>query len=156
MLDFFEKFHEAHELLYERTTFTRQELFNEMYLIEALAAALPNNFLSAKDQDYSANLSSRSGRSSNATITLTQQNTHLELAMYSNLKLYFKEHQIDISDTLHEIKQAKRIANQLDNDALDDKNLRKTYWQLVTLIFTAFYLDHSQNDYLSQYFSQKV
>lgn len=52
ILDFFEKFHEAHGQLTEITTFTREEFFKEMYMIEALAVGLPNNFLSAADQDY--------------------------------------------------------------------------------------------------------
>ena len=72
--------------------------------------------------------------------------------MYSNLKVYFKEKSIDISDTISEIKHAKRVANQM-GDSGDDKHLVKASWQLATLIFTAFYLDHSQNDYLSLYFS---
>ncbi len=61
-------------------------------MIEALAVGLPQNFVSAADQDYSNQLSARSGRSSNATATLEQQSVHMELAMYSNLKAYFKEH----------------------------------------------------------------
>ena len=68
---------------------------------------------------------------------------HLELAMYSNLKVFYKEHQIDISDSISLIKQEKRIANSLDCQTKDDKHLSKAYWQLATLIFTAFYLDHS-------------
>ena len=52
---------------------------------------------------------------------------HLELAMYSNLKAYYKEHQIDISDIISLIKQEKRIANQQDNKN-DDKHLSKAYW----------------------------
>jgi len=73
--------------------------------------------------------------------------------MYSNLKAYFKEHQIDVTDIISLIKQEKRIANQFENNRRDDKHLSKAYWQTATLIFTAFYLDHSQNDYLSLYFS---
>lgn len=30
------------------------------------------------------------------------------------------------------------------------------YWQLVYLIFSAFYLDHKQNDYLNDFFTSKV
>jgi len=52
LLDFFEKFHEAHSHLTEIATFTREEFFKEFYMIEALAVGLPNNFLSAADQDY--------------------------------------------------------------------------------------------------------
>lgn len=70
LLDFFEKFHDAHETLTQITTFTREEFFKETYMIEALAVGLPNNFLCAADQDYSQQLSARSGRSSNATVTI--------------------------------------------------------------------------------------
>lgn len=52
ILDFFEKFHDAHESLTSMTTFTREEFFKESYMIEALAAGLPSNFLCAADQDY--------------------------------------------------------------------------------------------------------
>lgn len=38
----------------------------------------------------------------------------------------------------------------------DDKHMSKAYWQLATIIFTAFYLDHSQNEFLGTYFSQKL
>ena len=34
--------------------------------------------------------------------------------------------------------------------------MSKAYWSLATIIFTAFYLDHSQNEYLGTYFSQKL
>ena len=75
--------------------------------------------------------------------------------MFTNLKMYFKEKNIDISDTMSEIKHAKKVASQMGDNA-DDKHIVKASWQLATLIFTAFYLDHSQNDYLSLYFSQKL
>ena len=41
LLDFFEKFHDAHEALTSITTFTREEFFKETYMIEALAVGLP-------------------------------------------------------------------------------------------------------------------
>ena len=41
-------------------------------------------------------------------------------------------------------------------DGGDEKHMSKAYWQLATLIFTAFYLDHTQNDYMSNYFSQRL
>ena len=156
ILDFFEKFHDAHEELTSITTFTRDDFFKESYMIEALAVGLPHCFVSAANQDYTAQLSARSGRSSNATATLEQQTLHMELAMYSNLKAYFKEHQLDISDIVSLIKQEKRIANNSDYDNRDNKHLSKAYWQTATLILTAFYLDHSQNEYLADFFSQKL
>ena len=110
-MDFFEKFHEAHDTLSSICTFTTEEFFKESYMVETLAVGLPQSFLSAADQDFSQQLSARSGRSSSATATIEQQTLHLELAMYSNLKEYFNEHQIDISDIISTIKQEKRIAN---------------------------------------------
>lgn len=41
LLDFFEKFHDAHSTLTSITTFTREEFFKETYMIEALAVGLP-------------------------------------------------------------------------------------------------------------------
>ena len=70
-MDFFEKFHEEHQKLMDITTFTREEFFKETYMIEALAIGLPDSFLSASEQDYQC-LSARSGRSSNATVTIEQ------------------------------------------------------------------------------------
>ena len=75
--------------------------------------------------------------------------------MLSHLKKYYKDHQIDITDIISEIKQEKRIANSMEGDG-GDKHLLKANWQLATLIFTAFYLDHSQNSYLGIYFAQKL
>ena len=72
--------------------------------------------------------------------------------MLSNLKAYYKEHQIDVTDIISMIKQEKRIANSMDMEG-DDKHLMNAYWQLANLIFTAFYLDHSQNSYLSTFFA---
>ena len=60
--------------------------------------------------------------------------------MLSNLKAFFKERNIDISDTISMIKQTKKMA---DSQNKMDKQIQKEYWQIVTLIFTAFYLDHS-------------
>ena len=48
-MEFFEKFHEAHETLTEIATFTKDEFFKETYMIECLAVGLPNNFLCAAD-----------------------------------------------------------------------------------------------------------
>ena len=76
--------------------------------------------------------------------------------MYSNLKVYYKEHQLDISDIISLIKQEKRIANNSDDASRDNKHLSKAYWQIATLILTAFYLDNSQNEYLADFFSQKL
>ena len=69
ILDFFEKFHEAHEKLTELTTFTREEFFQDSYLAEVLAMGLPADFQSPSDIDMQC-LSARSGRSSNATPTI--------------------------------------------------------------------------------------
>ena len=74
--------------------------------------------------------------------------------MLSHLKTFYMNHQIDITDIISEIKREKRGATS--NDVSEDKYLLKAYWSLANLIFTAFYLDHSQNSYLSNYFAQKL
>ena len=37
-----------------------------------------------------------------------------------------------------------------------DNASSKAYWDFVAVIFTAFYLDHSQNTYLSHFFASKL
>ena len=63
------------------------------------------------------------------------------------------ERQIDIGDIVSTIKQAKRVA---DRDQLADNASSRAYWELASLIFTAFYLDHSQNDYLAHFFASRL
>ena len=41
IIDFFEKYHDAHQELTSITTFTREDFFKESYMIEALAVGLP-------------------------------------------------------------------------------------------------------------------
>ena len=69
MMEFFEKFHDNHQTLKDICTFTREEFFKDSYLIEVLAVGLPNDFQPASEMEMQC-LSARSGRSSNATVTL--------------------------------------------------------------------------------------
>ena len=73
--------------------------------------------------------------------------------MFSHLKSFFTERQIDVGDILSTIKQAKRAVGR---DQGTDNAGSKAYWELASLIFTAFYLDHSQNDYLAQFFASRL
>ena len=63
------------------------------------------------------------------------------------------ERQIDVGDILSTIKQGKRAASK-DHGA--DNASSRAYWELASLIFTAFYLDHSQNDYLAHFFASRL
>jgi hypothetical protein len=60
--------------------------------------------------------------------------------MLSNIKAFYKERNIDISDTISMMKQTKKNAS---GNGILDKQIAKVYWQLAMLIFSAFYLDHS-------------
>ena len=73
--------------------------------------------------------------------------------MFSGLKSFYQDRQIDITDVLSTIKQEKRVA---DREGTIDNASSKAYWELAFLIFTAFYLDHSQNDYLAVFFASKL
>jgi hypothetical protein len=48
----------------------------------------------------------------------------------SNIKAFFREKEIDVSDVIEAMKASKRR---------DDP---KAYWQMYYLIFTAFFIDH--------------
>ena len=63
------------------------------------------------------------------------------------------ERQIDVGDILSTIKQGKRAASK---DHGTDNASSRAYWELASLIFTAFYLDHSQNDYLAHFFASRL
>lgn len=82
----------------------------------------------------------RSGRSS---LTPAKDNKELqvELKLLTNIKHFFKEKEVDVADVIEMIRVSKRN---------DDP---KAYWQLYYLVFLAFFLDHSQNDYLREYFT---
>ena len=73
--------------------------------------------------------------------------------MLTNLKSFFKERDIDISDLIETIKEEKRISGR--RTAMTE-NSENAYWQLAKLIFTAFYLDHTQNEYLMTYFDKSL
>ena len=77
----------------------------------------------------------------------------MELQMLTNLKSFFKERDIDISDLIETIKEEKRISGC--RTAMTE-NSENAYWQLAKLIFTAFYLDHTQNEYLMTYFDKSL
>ena len=51
------------------------------------------------------------------------------------------------------IKEEKRISGR--RTAMTE-NSENAYWQLAKLIFTAFYLDHTQNEYLMTYFDKSL
>ena len=126
MIDFFEKFHDSHPELKAIAVFTREEFFKEMYMIEVLAIGLPEEFQPASEMEVQC-LSARSGRSSNATMTQNQdqQTLHLELQMLSNIKSFYKERNIDISDMIDLIKEIKRSGEAKN---IMDRQVQKMYW----------------------------
>ncbi len=60
----------------------------------------------------------------------------LELKLLSNIKAFFKEKEVDVGDVIEAIKASKRN---------DDP---KAYWQIYYLVFLAFFIDHSQNEFM--------
>ena len=78
---------------------------------------------------------------------------HLELQMLTNLKSFFNEREIDITDLIETIKEEKRTSGRRTGIT---ENSEYAYWHLAKLIFTAFYLDHTQNEYLMTYFDKTL
>ena len=60
--------------------------------------------------------------------------------MLTNLKSFFNERDIDISDLVETIKEEKRNSGR--RTAMTE-NSENAYWHLAKLIFVAFYLDHT-------------
>ena len=90
-MNFFESFHEAHPKLTEITQIlTKQELFQDNYLSEALAVGLPKEFTSPTKVDLNSMLN-MSRRRSGSELTIGQFHLHLELQMMSHLKSFFSE-----------------------------------------------------------------
>ena len=138
MWNFFECFHEAEPQLSATTHYTQSEVFTDNYICQVLAQGLPNDF-EAPEQVMS---SARSNRS--ATPSKEQQDLHLELRLFSDLKQFFADREIDCSEVLANVKMQKSGGDS------------KGYYQLLYLIFTAFYIDHSQNRWLGTYFGQEL
>ena len=80
------------------------------------------------------------GRSS-LTPVKDNKELQIELRLLSNIKSFFREKEIDVGDVIESIKSAKR------------KDDPKAYWQLYYLVFSAFFIDHSQNELLINYFT---
>ena len=69
------------------------------------------------------------GRSS-LTPSKDKKELQIEIRLLSNLKAFFRDKEIDVSDVIDAMKASKR------------KEDPKAYWQLYYLIFTAFFIDH--------------
>ena len=80
------------------------------------------------------------GRSS-LTPVKDNKEKQIEIRLLTNIKAFFQSKEIDVSDVIDAMKASKR------------KEDPKAYWQLYYLIFTAFFLDHGQNELLTNYFT---
>lgn len=128
-MKFLELFHDAHEQLNSMCHFTESEIFNDEYIKTVLNTGL-STYFDLDNQRVSVSRKSLGGTPSK----------HSELQLFSNLKAYFREKDIDISDVMDVIRASKRNEDPV------------AYWQLYFLVFSAFFIDHSQNDFLNNYF----
>ena len=112
-------------------------MFKDKYISLALSLGLPNDFEFTEEP-----LVPR--RSIGMLSEKEKPGLHLELRLFSNLKSFFSEREIDCSDVLQSIKYQKMDENP------------KAYWKILFTIFAAFYLDHNQNDILNQFFTYEL
>ena len=130
---------------------TQKALFQEQYLTEVLAIGLPKEFKSMDMKSMKEEIiSTKRRRSSGGELTINQFNTHLEVVMLCNLKNFYSSRKIDVDLIVDSLKQEIRM---LRRDTGNNEATNSAYWELVKLIFTAFYLDHSQNAFLNKYFT---
>ncbi len=111
--------------------FAQSEIFQDKYVQAVLAEGLPDHFNT--EEPVSGRPST--GRNS-MTPTKDSRDRLIELQIFSNIKAFYSEKEINIQEVMDLLRQSKRN---------DDP---KAYWQLFSLIFAAFFLDHTQNDFL--------
>lgn len=102
-------------------------MFKDKYISLVLSLGLPRDFEFADD----------SAPRRSIVKSPEKEKLHLELRLFSNLKSFFSEQELNCSDVLQSIKYQKMDENP------------KAYWKLLYTIFAAFYLDHNQNDFLN-------
>ena len=93
LIKWFELFHRAHfgdELL-----FNRDLLFNDKYLSQVLSLGIPSEFHHIEASDLNTGLSSNV-----AALKLKKDETQTELKLFTSLKLFFKEKELDLTDVL--------------------------------------------------------
>ena len=117
----------------EEFQFRRDLLFNDNYLSHILSLGIPSNFdpsdesLFFEEQDDS-NLNQIKARK-NDSIN--------ELKLFSSLKEFYKERNLNITDVLKSIRVKKQASKRLDFTSWE-----KAYWQILYIVFTAFYIEN--------------
>jgi hypothetical protein len=70
--------------------------------------------------------------------------------MLSNIKMFYASRDIDLQNILQSLKSTKRAS------MFASEHQEQAGWQLVFVIFAAFFIDHSQNEFLRTYFTNQV
>jgi hypothetical protein len=103
---------------------------------------IPNDFEPLDETELIPNSSALS-----QTQLQKKQETNIEMKLFTALKLFFKERELDLTEVLKQLR-IKKQANKL----FDYQSWEKAQWQLVYIVFTAFYIENTQNDFLDSYF----
>jgi hypothetical protein len=82
-----------------------------------------------------------------AQMKAKRDETQIELKLFTSLKLFYKEKELDLTEVLKQIRLKKH-----GNQHHDFTSWEQAYWQLLHIIFTCFYLEYSQNKFLTKYF----
>ena len=93
LIKWFELFHRAH--FPEGPLFNRDLLFNDRYLSQALSLGIPSEFdmIDAADLNTPPN-------SNVAALKLKKDDAQVELKLFTSLKLFFKEKELDLTEVL--------------------------------------------------------
>ncbi|CDW81842.1 UNKNOWN [Stylonychia lemnae] len=140
----FETYHVA--IGWMKYDFCKDLLFSDSYLLKILSISIPNEFEPFDEEEEIPNLQALSYQQQHKKIE-----TAIEMKLFTALKVFFKTRELDLTEVLKQIRIKKQA-----NKAYDYQSWEKAYWQLAYIVFTAFYIENVQNEYLENYFQLQL
>jgi hypothetical protein len=93
LIKWFELFHRAN--FSSDTVFNRDLLFNDKYLSQLLSLGIPSEFHHIDSSDLTTPQLSAA-----AALKVKKDETQIELKLFTSLKLFFKEKELDLTEVL--------------------------------------------------------
>lgn len=160
LFEWFQKFHNNHHLLKSIFRFEKNNcIFNERYIAQLLHLAIPSEFdsiivLEGENACFDE-VSEMEIRQMWADSYEKIDNRDLNFQLLANLKRFFRDKGLDFAPILKNIfKSIQTKEKAVDTDIWQD-----SFWQLISMIFTALYLDsnpNSENLFVKEFFEVEI
>ena len=159
LFEWFQKFHNNNYMLKCLYKFDKNKcIYNERYIAQLLHLVIPTEF----DSIIVPNEKQCFDEMSEIEIrTLWQEsyeqidNRDLNFQLLANLKRFFRDKGLEFAPVLKNIfKSIQTKEKALDQDVWQD-----AFWQLISMVFTAFYLDsnpNSENMFVREFFEVEI